>query len=308
MTGHGADLSFRHQVINMMPDGFIYRMAERKDHAGLLSVAETGLDTGYVNDALVAVLACSMSHSIRPSDRAVKTAARAGSMTGSLFRQEAERFFRKNEVTGPVREAFDSRAYGSENDAGLKYSREEDHALLITGRGDRFGSYVEEFAGFLIDGLGMGEETVIVRDGRFLGKDYARRSVPDLLLRADPFDNLLIYYLGHGDRGVMKAHKRRHVPYAEWAAPLAGHEGNMVFINDTCFAGSAADALVELGLLPDRMMLLGPSGDGMPGNEFSRHLMHAYGRGRRYGQRENPGGTEFLPRMGPDFEYLLMRF
>jgi hypothetical protein len=258
-----------------------------------------------------------------------------------------DRFFRKHNISATVTSVFKAVAYrNGENPSGLLYSRRDDHALLIPGNADRYMGFVRQFREFLIDELDFPPENILdfsEPEGEKIESDKItvddlRDSSRRLRAAAGEYSNLVIYYSGHGDVGCFQFNKEE-LGYKEWAHPLVGHEGNIIFINDSCHADTSRKALYELGLLPNRLLLLNATSSEERGdtNVFSYYVMESYRNRRKPQTREikinrpvafgivigktkdgivEPLGmrsieivySQTYSRIGPDFDYMLMKY
>lgn len=303
-----------------------------------------------VNDVLVGVVAVDKAFKGSQKDEALDMASEAGKRVGPLFKPEARRVFKMYGVDRRVAAAFEETAYRAS--AGrLRYSREDDHALFLYSKDVEHTKYATEFAEFLHCELGFGFRNIVTAreltgdEDPIEGVRAFTRSAQEILKRAGMFGNVVVYYSGMTGIDPLNQEiggfvfANHLIPYKVWAAPLVGHDGNIVFVNDTSFAASANITFRDLGLLPERAMVLSACGIDEAGvrNLFSRSVMRQYGDQLVYRptqiQLEHRvatveaapwGGQSFkvsLPKelrtvlhrqtpkkTGADFDYLLMKY
>ncbi len=329
-------------------------LQRRNTYRWLMSLAREAIESNdtnpTVNDVLTGVVAADKAFKLSQKDEALDAASEAGKRVGSLFRPEARRVFRMHDVDQRVVSAFDETAYRDSAER-LRYSREDDQVLVLYGEDVEHTRYATEFAKFLHCELDFGFRNIKpIRE--LTSDDNPReavrtftRSAKEILKRASRFGNVVVYYSGFGDIATTSEGMGGFVfcgvtiPYRIWAAPFVGHQGNVVFVNDTSFAAAAHLAFKDLGLLPDRAMVLSACGmdeDGMK-NLFSKSVMRQYGDQEIYSpskievhestvtvEPSRLGSKPFkvrLPkelwtlhhkqtpkRAGADFDYLLMKY
>ncbi len=339
-------------------------LSRRGDHRSLLALGRDAIQSDIVNDVLIGVVAAGDVFD-QYQDEALGVAYDAGGRVGYLFQHEAARTWREHPIMPGILSAFEAQAYRlGPNPHNLRYDRSRDHALLIQGDEVRYLDTVNEFREFLVDELGFDPNNILdmvqmVSDGcitingpltqdkidsafvesRKIASSALMSSSGKLLSGAGGFSNLVIYHNGHGNEGGFRF-MEEHVPYHDWARPLAGHRGNMVFVNDTCYATTAHKPLRSLGILPGKMMVISASdsNEGSRGNIFSRNVMEDYRNSRPYKPRTteekgqdcifldatltqkgleihsvspgslNGGVKQTSSKTGIDLDYILMRF
>ncbi|MFH0836983.1 MAG: hypothetical protein V1870_02540 [Candidatus Aenigmatarchaeota archaeon] len=276
-------------------------MAYTSDH--YLGKAKELLESRYVNDTLLAVFFANKAYSIGKSDNALEIAHRAGSMIGNKWKHETDRILRTNRFTPEIISAFNSLLYNG-NPIQLSYSRKDDNAILIAGdistplkcrrcgqckqeTDQRFHKYVKDMKAFLIDDLGFVSDNLVILEADestiarsiILGNQIER--IREYFERNDMVSNIVIYYAGHGQNGSIALTDDSSLDYYKMFAPFRSHRGNMIFINESCHAASASQALNSLGLLPNRMMFLSASekDENGFGNHFTDTVIKSYKNG-----------------------------
>ena len=266
---------------------------EYRDH--MRTACQDVYEGETVNQVLSGVVEAYKAHESRNTEESLRVAQDAGARVGELFRPEVERAFRMHGVNGATIAAFGEQAYRKQGSAGLGYTREQDHALVLHGGDDRaYVHYAAKFKFFLMRELGFRSENVLdvcqLRNGNGNGMvDFVRvfrATSREVLRRAGPFGNVVVYHTGHGEPGSFKP-GHETISYWGWARPFAEHQGNLVFVNDTCYADTAERPLTRLGVLPSAMVL-SASGKGEigSGNIFSEDVMRSYLDGSTYKPRE----------------------
>lgn len=274
------------------------------DPKKMLALAEEFAGSDTVNRVLGAVVIADRVYNIKNGgDDSLEIAYRAGRRVGAVFEQEGERVLsRKSRISDPIYSAFKVEAYREPNPAKLRYSRENDRALVLYSMGEQYGVPAFEFSYFLEE-MGFKEENIIdlyhlepldqglaAEAFRSSGKKFlegfttTRGPYTFSLEAVDPFCNIVVYFTGIGDQGCFTfMDGGLDVNYEEWAEQFKDHKGNIVFVNDTAFADQLGKPLRKLGLLQTRAMLLAGSTDGEShGNVFSKKLMEAYWNGSVY--------------------------
>ncbi|MEK6983756.1 MAG: hypothetical protein AABX33_04240 [Nanoarchaeota archaeon] len=129
------------------------------------------------------------------------------------------------------------------------------YALLIGANEPRFADATAKFRIFLLNELGYNPNRISMilgsEDEYILGKTAL---FFERLKRESQNGNAVILYCGHGGQGTFYPHGRS-LSYRDWAR-FIDHEGNFVFINESCYSGSAIDSFREIGLLPDRGLVI----------------------------------------------------
>ncbi|HLD57229.1 MAG TPA: hypothetical protein VJA47_02925 [archaeon] len=328
-------------------------LARRTNYRWLMSLAREAIESDdinpTVNDVLIGVVSADKAFRINQKDEALDVAKEAGERVGPLFRQEARRVFRMHGVDQRVASAFEETAYRDTAER-LRYSRGDDHVLLLYSDGPYYHIYATEFESFLTMHLGFHPRNIIAMcdlagDSPEEGIMGFTRSAEKTLKRTGKFGNVVVYYSGFG--GIDPVNNEiggfvfagSVIPYKTWATPFADHQGNIVFVNDTSFAAAAHLAFKDLGLLPDRSMVLSACGldEGGVRNLFSKSVMKQYGNQEIYSPTKiqlnhktvtvepiTSGDRSFdvrLPKefwtvlhrqhpkkVGADFDYLLMKY
>ncbi len=329
-------------------------LSRRSTYRWLMSLAREAIESDdinpTVNDVLIGVVAADKAFRISQKEEALDVASEAGKRVRPLFKPEARRVFRMHDVDQRVVSAFEETAY--KDSAGrLRYSRSDDQALVLYGEDAQYVGYALQFGEFLHSEIGFGfrnitplRELADDEDPREGVRAFARSS-QEILKRAGRFGNVVVYYSGMSGIDTVNQEiggfifANHVIPYKTWAAPFVGHEGNIVFVNDTSFAAAANITFRDLGLLPERAMVLSACGIDEAGanNLFSRSVMRQYGDQQAYSplkiklnhrtetvQPTTSGGKPFdvrLPkelwtvlhkqhpkRTGADFDYLLMKY
>lgn len=248
------------------------------------------LESDTVNDVSMGILAADRLHSMTGKDSHIRIAVSGMNRMGSLFTPELTKVL---DYYGILSQQFgdelSSAASGKTDLFGeLRYSRTGDRALLLNGDEERYSGYAGNFREFLFE-LGFLDEHIYGVDIHSGGdmSDFVI-SASMLTRNAEQLSNLVVYYAGHGDPGVMKPRDGVKIGYKKWAWDMKGHKGNMAFVNDTCHAQSARYGLGELGLLPDRIMLLSGAGESEigRGGHFSEYVMETFRSGEPYAPRD----------------------
>ncbi len=275
-----------------------------ENYDSLLGLAGDLAGRDTINEVLAAVVVADKAYRLRNNSNSQEIANSAGRRVGALFEREADRVLvRKKGVSEPVYKAFVSEAYREPNPAKLRYTRENDRALILysgvggyTGCSMAFGHFLGEL-GFKAENITMlhhleffdsKKAAKAFRESgtRFL-KGFTAKNGPYTISldAADPFCNIIVYFSGVANRGgfFFTPEEANSVDYESWAEQFKDHKGNIVFVNDTAFAGSLSEPLEKLGMLHERAMLLAGSADEEShSNLFSRELMEAYLEGSVY--------------------------
>ncbi len=306
---------------------------KKVSYSDFIGLAEYQLGDSYVNGVLRSVVLADRAFRLDRTDEALDIARRAGRLVGSLFKAEARKVFRHYDVHDVLKEAFHDTAYEGENPGNLVYSRRDDKALVLNSNTEHNCMAAMRFLGSLVSDLCMETGNLIALD-KLGARDFTtaaeafRKSGESVLKRLHPLDNLIVYFNGDGEDGYFSFDVER-VNYLEWASQFAdpSYKGNIVFIHDTDSVETLADALEEVGLLPDRCMLLAGSsgGEASVGDRFTSACMSRYLSGGIYVPDEivtgggelqlSPGLTLRAPsfvqtpkKVGSDLDYMLINY
>ena len=259
----------------------------KADHDGLVRLASDLINANTVNEVLHGVSVASRAREYRRTDETLELARKGGSRVGYLFRPESERVFRKRCVSDSVRNAFEKTAYNGENPEGLTYTRENDLAIVLYDNEFPYITFGIQFVHFLRDRLGFRKENIFSLP-ELCGQDINKAgnaliNSGSKIKTIDTFANVIVYYTGRGGKGCLSINDEE-IKYSSWISSFKGHEGNMVFVHDTAFAGSLEPELKKAELLPGKAMLLAACSRSKPdhGNHFSRAVMRTYGSGDVY--------------------------
>ncbi len=167
------------------------------------------------------------------------------------------------------------------------------HALLIAGDESRFANGLAKFRRFLFDDVGLNphnERTILCT---YMGNDYLleeTRLFFDRLPKGSVY-NVVILYHGHGGKGRFFPNDSS-LSYEEWGR-LVSSNGNFIYINDSCYSGSAIDSFERIGLLPEKGMVIASSRSHelSYGNVFLSHLIENYQNRRTFRRRVIGNGT-----------------
>ncbi len=260
----------------------------RETYDSLVGLASDLVHADTVNEVLHGISVASRARERNQHDRTLDLSREGGKRVGYLFRPEAENVFRKRGIRPDVQAAFEETAYRERNPADLIYTRENDVAIVLFDNTPRYVFFGDSFVRFLVENLKYRPENIFTL-AALSGKSIERagqgiRNSGKKLGEVNRFANAVVYFTGvsYGDGSISVGNK--DVPYSDWLPTFRSHEGNIVFIHDTSFAGKMEAELNNCGILPDRAMLLaacGPEEVGC-GNYFSRDVMGAYGSGKAY--------------------------
>ena len=269
----------------------------QEQYRGLMLLAEDLIEDDSVNKVLIGVVAADKARRLREDASTLDVAYRAGQRVGHLFRPEAERMFRKNELGDDMRAAFEAEAYrGESNQSGLFYSRDgpDNYALIIYGNGSRYRMKALYFGKFLVEDLGFKRENIFSIE-EFMPDNPSQKDVVKafknsgkrLLEKVNKFANIIVYYTGMGRNGsflVVGSRKDHEIPYSQWAKQFARHQGNIVFIQDTSYADTVYPAIAYSGLDDRRVMVVSACGEqeGNCTDSFIDALIEASRRGEPY--------------------------
>ena len=133
-------------------------------------------------------------------------------------------------------------------------AKQDTYALLISGEELRHIDGVAKFKIFLLNELNFSPENIEVVIGQEERLIFGRtlrffERVKDENSQSD----VVLLYNGHGGRGTFFPHSASS-SYSGWGR-LIDHEGDFIFINDSCYSGSSIDSFKEIGLLPHKGML-----------------------------------------------------
>lgn len=155
-------------------------------------------------------------------------------------------------------------------------NQRDTHALLISGDEPRFFGDVLKFQRFLLEELNFDPNQVRIifcTTGRQLMEQTGSFFEN---LRDEQPHNVVMLYAGHGGpEGFFQ--NRFQLAYEEWGR-LITHDGDFVFINDSCYSGSSIDAFVRLGLLPQKELVIASSraDEKSYGGIFLEDLIQSY--------------------------------
>jgi|SRR3989338_20700 len=141
------------------------------------------------------------------------------------------------------------------------------HALLLSGDELMFLEGSTTLRDYLMDDVGIPRDRVnyvpFSQNLRFVAKEVG--GFFDRLPKDAKID-VFIGYSGHGDPGVFYPNGQR-LSYEDFAR-LINNNGRFIFLNDSCYSGSSVAAFTNMGLLPERGMLLAASGDNERAHDY----------------------------------------
>ena len=134
------------------------------------------------------------------------------------------------------------------------------YALLISGNESRFAEGILKFQEFLLTQSNFNPRKIRVIFCNYLGNDYIIEETQlffDKVRDEKPKANVVIVYNGHGGKGSFWPNPVS-LSYEEWVK-LIDHHGKFIFINNSCYSGSAIEAFEKVGILPKKGLVISSS-------------------------------------------------
>lgn len=163
------------------------------------------------------------------------------------------------------------------------------HALLISGEERRFIEATLEFQKFLVKDVGLDTKDIRVIMCTYMGNDYIMEESQlffERLPRDGTISDVVLLYNGHGGKGHFFPNDSS-LTYEQWAKLIANN-GDFIFINNSCYSGSAEEPLTRLGLLPEKGLLLASSNKNEVsyGYNFLELLIKCYRDNKAFRRKE----------------------
>ena len=134
------------------------------------------------------------------------------------------------------------------------------HGLLISGEERRFVDETLDFQRYLISKVGLNSNNVRLILCTYMGNDYIVEESQlffERLPRNGTICDVVLLYNGHGGKGTFFPNDSS-LSYEEWARVI-NNNGDFIFLNNSCYAGSSIPAFLHLGLLPKKGLVIAAS-------------------------------------------------
>lgn len=145
-------------------------------------------------------------------------------------------------------------------------------AILIAGGSKRHRDEVQRMSDFLIQNIGLHKGHTKIIEAAYLGEKGFTLRMKKELKKLKGQGPLLLYFAGHGDeKGYWCLNEDQKIPYETVGKFLKEWGEGVLFVNDDCFAYSAAGIFEKVGVDREKVGIIAAS--DAKTESFSRKLL-----------------------------------